>query len=79
VGEHGAIARQGIAVSVVPMPRRAGSSAACRATSRFASATARPRTWSMASGSTSASCAFSESITAALAASPAAWPPRPRE
>ena len=46
---------QSIAVSVVPMPRRAGSSAARRATSAFASVTARPRTSSKAPGATSAS------------------------
>ena len=66
-----------IAVSVVPMPCREESSAARRATALFASAAARPRTWTMASGATSASCERSDSITAALATSPAAWPPRP--
>ncbi len=66
---------QSIAVSVVPI-RRAGAAEACRATSRSASVTARPRTWSMVPGVTSASCERSDSITAALATSPAACPPQ---
>jgi hypothetical protein len=45
----------GVAVSVVPMSRRAGSPAALRAIFRFASATARPSTSSSLPGGTSAS------------------------